>query len=788
MANLVSRLFQKKPEQQPVTKKDLLNIFASQRTPYYLDSLVDGYNPNDFYEKSSRLEKVDEMLNDEQINGILELKKFFVLSTGWHVTIEDEEDANNAELKDFIATNLNSKYSGLFTRDLHSILSAMEYGFSVSEKIYQQIDGKIYLKRLLTVPPHSIDFWTNEVGDIDRIEQQKETECLDIPEWKVVHYVHNEKFGQPYGESDMQKCYRAWFLKAKVLKFWGIYLQRFASPFPVMKVPDEFGADKVDEAIALMNSVQQTSSLVIPESAELELKDAAKSSGEYDKAIERYNQMIGRAMLMPDLIGFGQTITGGSLALGKKHFQSFLAIIDFIRATLEDIINEKLVKHLIDLNFGKQEVYPEFRFLPFADDDSNDRMQLFLTAFEKGMPTTNEDFNHFRKIMDFPELDLENIEDDDLIEPTGKQDISSDEDVDIDIEPKPSPETEPEAPEGIEDGEGDDNDDMPVEVEATKEQEPDKFALARTPDKYESRMSFIRTDDEVKAMEKKITKRMALLLEITRDAYLEDLEKKDIIRDQKFSDIKKLQLKHKGDLKRVLKNGLMDIYMYSFNQSKEDLDKLVKQQKDDIEKSKELAEFKVTVTSTQVKNKEAIRLAREMIDAQAFASVGSLTSDLLDKSAQIVQSGLERGAGEREIAEQIREIYNKTTIGQAAAGLSRQPHLIETIVRTNSTKVFNQATLDYIKDPKIKGFIEMVMYSAVLDDRSTELCTSLDGLKLKVDDPAVLDYTPPNHFACRSRWVYITVVDVAMDNLSPDPAPRLDDIKQLQGSQFIPGR
>jgi len=52
---------------------------------------------------------------------------------------------------------------------------------------------------------------------------------------------------------------------------------------------------------------------------------------------------------------------------------------------------------------------------------------------------------------------------------------------------------------------------------------------------------------------------------------------------------------------------------------------------------------------------------------------------------------------------------------------------------------------------KIYGF----QYSAILDDRTTQICRSLDGLIVPAGSPDFYAYAPPRHYNCRSIWVEI---------------------------------
>ena len=396
------------------SNKEWLTEYTSSRSYNYPASLIDGYDLTAWARKKG-FKTVDEMLMDENCYGIMEFKKSFVLSTGYEFQQKDADE----EIYEFIENNFNDQYEGTLTQDLYMMLSGFEYGFSISEKVYKLKDGNYWNTRLKTVPPHDFLFYTDFYGklkDPDGIVQRQPLNAHQvIPRNKVVLFVHNKRFDNPFGVSDFARCYRSWFCKDNAMKYWNIYLQRFASPFPVAKVEDTFGANKVNKLMKLLNSIQQSVSLIIPKSADVTLEKVGSDSGaEYDKAIERYNQMIARALLLPDLMGFGQSTGGGSYSLGQKHYQMFVTICSTIRINIEELINEEVIKPLVIMNFGEQENYPVFKFKPFTDDFLNDKLSRFLDAVKTGMPASTEDWNDFRSKIDFEDIDEEELENDDL--------------------------------------------------------------------------------------------------------------------------------------------------------------------------------------------------------------------------------------------------------------------------------------------------------------------------------------------------------------------------------------
>ena len=74
---------------------------------------------------------------------------------------------------------------------------------------------------------------------------------------------------------------------------------------------------------------------------------------------------------------------------------------------------------------------------------------------------------------------------------------------------------------------------------------------------------------------------------------------------------------------------------------------------------------------------------------------------------------------------------------------------VERVVRTELNNAFNQATLKGYDDAEIKYYI----YLATLDNRTSQICASLNGEKFKLDNAVTGINYPPMHPNCRSTTI-----------------------------------
>jgi SPP1 gp7 family putative phage head morphogenesis protein len=102
-------------------------------------------------------------------------------------------------------------------------------------------------------------------------------------------------------------------------------------------------------------------------------------------------------------------------------------------------------------------------------------------------------------------------------------------------------------------------------------------------------------------------------------------------------------------------------------------------------------------------------------------------------------------------------------VAEALQKTVTSPHRIQTAVRTNAFEAINEARYSTFTDPALDGFVEALEYSAILDDRTTEICTHLDGRVYPAESPQWDAIRPPNHFNCRSLLVPVTIIDTEVE-------------------------
>lgn len=342
---------------------------------------------------------------DAEIKAAFSLIKLATLSRKWKVTsLEASQDT-----VEFIKYNFEHVESRL-TGAMSKILSAIIYGFSVTEIIWTLYDvgqykGKIGLKRLKSLDPLTISFELDDKGNLIGVTQNMsdtdEMKGIKLPKEKLIIYTEDKEFGNFYGNSRLRSVYKNWFIKETLLKFWNIALERWGQPIIIGTVPT---TDDLEKMVAILNNLQDKSSIAKTEGWEigaLETGIGRSSGGDYENAINYHNSQILKGMLVPSLlIDSGGS---GSAALGQTHFDIFTLMVNNLENDICGIIENYLIKPLVEYNFGEQKSYPEFQFEPLTKQELYNLARTFAILVKNGVIGADEQF--MRDMMSLPHRD-----------------------------------------------------------------------------------------------------------------------------------------------------------------------------------------------------------------------------------------------------------------------------------------------------------------------------------------------------------------------------------------------
>lgn len=680
-------------------------------TSYNQNSQFAPFNPDPLWQRDGDYTTYEDMLDDDQVDVAMQLKKDMVLGSGFEFVAGDE---GQEEIVADLDRSFIHECPIPFEDKLEEVLTAYDFGFSASEKLFRKReDGTLAFGGIRTRHPNTWLFTQDPHGNIIKIEQRGSFGKGDVEiknHGSILHYINRPRFQNAYGRSDLLSAFTAWSVKKEIVKFYAIYLEKAASPTPVGKYDSNVPQEAVDDIYDALRKLQTKTALVVPDAIDLEFLEADDKGSTYKNGIDLFNMFISRSLFVPDLLGFGGSeTTGGSFSLGKEHMALFFKHIRRRRKTLETLVNRHFVRPIILFNFGDVENPPEFRFKPMSDQDAIDLAEVWLKAVNgKAYKASEDEVNHFRSLVKFPEGDVE------FIKPSGGGFNSpGNPNTDLPDEDDAEKTANPEVDE--DDLQQQAEDDVDKMGQFPKENKSNYARVFKpTPGDFSKRTDFQKIESQLmSATESTMDKVRPIIQEQIQDL-AEQVERKKIIKNQDFEKIDTLKIKKLSDLKRILKNDLRDTFKTGMASGQSELIK---------------GNFTLPLPNDAF---------LEGLDAETFQFIGTYDFKIKESTAILLRQAIKDGTPLSVVVDQMNEEF--ASLGEVS---------IERFSRTKTTEVFNRGRLEFFQQ---SGVVQGYQYSAILDDRTTAICSGLHGKFFKEGKQPV----PPLHFNCRSLLIPVT--------------------------------
>ena len=723
------------------------------------------YNPDALMVKKGR-DIYNKMMSDDQIKACVQFKRDAVTSRKWFFDKKTSPDGGfdkTHENMELFFKELIDQMEMPFKDTLDAVLTGMRTGFSVNEKVYKPItyEGKTYwgIKKTVLLPFHTFDGGiVAKQGTSDVIEFRQMVggrPVTKIPRDKVIYFVHQPDVDPLYGESDLKAAYRAYWSKDIAIKFQNIHLERHAGGFVTATVKDATILTdpkvKADLKMTLEN-ISALTAILAPVGVDINLVAPARTDA-YDKAIAGYNVSIAKSLLVPNLLGLSEQGDVGSYSQSQTQFEVFFWIVDKIVGRLEDAINRQFFGPLSELNFGTGD-YPKFKFEPLTDTQKREIAKTWGNLVSQAAVTHTEvDENHTRKLLGYPDMPEGTIIPSAQPKPTDQGSGSN-----IDLPPsKDEPIKKKEPASGFE-GEA-----REVHVHNHfhnngHECRDDARDLLPEERRRAVRMGVVHPHQDARPRKHSHDQSSPWLKRVNFVAIKESLDKDDGAFSQTLSDIMgrakryiwdnvamvageksfgsidpaaiteigKMPQPLLAELRTQIRINLQRVLDENYDLAKSELP----------EKARKFKEIRPGMDKLQ---------AERFLSSRAMKIAGVLNQDVLDDVQRELENAIKYDKSLREAIQALETNTDLTSVLpriDAALHAINIPARLENIVRTNTSDAMNTARMALFGEPEFQGFIQAFEYSAILDDRTTELCADLNGDVRR--DWAEL--TPPNHY------------------------------------------
>ena len=733
---------------------------------------IGNFNPDIIVQAKGGFPTFDLMRQDDQVHAALSVKKCAVLSPGWEVVAPEGMDEDDPEMKEkieFLDTVFNRIGSSFemsgsdFNYDLEEILTALDYGYSISEKVFDVIPdgepfaGKIGVKALKTRKPHSFRFDEDKHGNLNPngIIQDTMEGIKHYDPSKFIIYTYQPEFDNRFGKSDLTPAHREWFLKDITTKMLAIGLERFGEPLAVGTYKGTASKKGQASFETILKNLSSRNYMVISEAYEIELHEAKMAGSDtIMKAIMMWNLAIARAILIPKHIGITEGGEVGTLAQAKQNFEIFLIVVRKLRQDLEDrVIRNQLIRPLMRLNFERPDPMPVWRFKHLTAQEALDLFDRWMDALDAGAAKpTKDDEDHIREMVKFPER----LDDSELLndgEPEGG--------TDGDVDPSGGGSSSPS---------GSSNFDLEETLRAAfaRADEGERHDHAEHPDEG------VRIERKPSNVQERrfgfpaVAKELGSIMDTARDDILDEMA---TVKEGIFKKVSQL-----------VKNGYKatDIRKYTnpkkpFNAIRRDVKTMMT---DAFEFGRSHAQEVVSKKRFAIGEDIFLKpeAALKVFEERAFWITGVISDDVEGKVKGILHQGIATGKSESELRKRISEeldaVARSPELAASVSDEARTAHRIENVIRTNTMTAFNGGALSFYRTaPNVEG----LQFSAILDKRTTEVCSFLHGSTFPKNDPSLSSMNPPLHFMCRSVLVPVLLGE-AWEPIEQKDINRVQDV------------
>lgn len=716
------------------------------------------YNPDQLLTRQG-LHIYDQMMIDEQVKAVMKFKRDAILSRAWTFKYEDDSklspDEQVRRIK-VLTRMVQDKLKGSFEDALTYILRSMKHGFSVSEKIYDQvlIDGLTYYAcvELRPKPPFSFYFITDQYGTLQRFGQNYGGALRDLDIRKFIHHVNEPSEDQWFGRSELRAAYRSYYSKDVLIKMQNLWMERLAGGFIVVEpettAPVISPADRT-ALVSALGDIKTISGLLLPPG--YKAKNVSATTGtEFKDTVAYHDLAIAKALLVPNLLGLSNNGGTGAYAQSQTQLEAFFWTINSDTHRLEAVVNEQWFYEVCELNFGDGE-YPCFSFKPASEEFVKWVVGQWTSLIgSNAVVTTEADEKHLRQILNMPSRSKQ---DKPLVTPSQEQ---ANKLTDAKTQQLTTKETV--------DVTGDES-----YTAHTHDGKPRACSVASF-SRASARVAFsvIEHKAESYAAQGRTTLAGIVAAAVVRILHSvpQYVATPSTVQDATFtrSDMQRLNTA----CRTVLQNG-WDLGQRQAVKELESARKVPMARRSFAALRDQAAEFlsangfrmagnladgAKSIIQQELLNGVKAGDRPELIKARIFER-------LISRGMTNLQSSLDN-IDETDVQQALNEALGASTDKQAAAYL-------DTLARTNVFEAMNEARFNEFTDPELDGFVQALEYSAILDDRTTEICSALDGDTYAADNPLWDTYRPPNHYNCRSVLIPVTKADGWDGEESDDP-------------------
>lgn len=298
----------------------------------------------------------EEMLADPQVVASMDLLKYAALSLEWNISAQDDEDKSQVAVAEEV-DDLLKNWPGSLSEFLYHVLSALDYGFSITELTWESEDGVWRPTDWVSLPQalygFTLDPNTARVKAV-RTYFAPMQQGEDYPLEGFVILRWNSRYNAPYGRSQLMRAYEPWWMKQLLRRMRNTALDRFGVPLLGARVPPNTPDVDRKRLKQFLEELHAEAGLVFDNTYEvlpLTTGQGQAASEGFQRAIEYEDAQIAKAITGVSL-NANESRGAGTYAQARVHQDNFLYWVNRVRQALESVIQEQIINRYVAYNHG----------------------------------------------------------------------------------------------------------------------------------------------------------------------------------------------------------------------------------------------------------------------------------------------------------------------------------------------------------------------------------------------------------------------------------------------------
>ena len=317
------------------------------------------------------------MMSDPRIFSLLNKVKALALTFPSHI-VQDDAKGNVFEFIKNLAI-----FKNMYKKQKR-MLSALNYGFSVSELVWSEVGGYWIPDSIITRKPERFSF-----GSDWKLYLHQNAGRIELNhDYKWLIYQHDPDDENPYGTSLLRSVYWAWMFKQAGYDFWLQATEKYS----VKSIAALFKADGAEEEInkrafdiaQMLLGIESGSAAAVGNVEKLEQIGMDGHLSDFKELVECCDTQISYGLTGQAIAT--STVNGGSLALGEVQADLLFEDCKGIALELQGVI-QKIIDWTVELNFGEAEKPPLFQF----DIERKASFEQIMQAVDRKIPVSRSE-------------------------------------------------------------------------------------------------------------------------------------------------------------------------------------------------------------------------------------------------------------------------------------------------------------------------------------------------------------------------------------------------------------